>query len=196
MRRSVTGAVARRPSRRGWLVALGLLVLLVTGWWVAPAAAHVEPIKRSDPGRGTVVRAVATISVEFTDSVRTDSATFVLRSSDGTEYRLAEPSFAEDATAVRLTPAEVDELPEGLYRLGYQVVFPDGHPAIGVVQFEVSRSGEARAERWPDDDPPPGRAEPDRLDVGDQLPWLIAGAVVLVAGFGLFLRRARRRASG
>lgn len=171
---------------------LGLLVLLATGWWAAPAAAHVEPVERSDPARGAVVRAVSTITVEFTGTIRTESATFVLRSSDGTEHRLAEPSFAEDATVVRLTPSEVDELPEGLYRLGYQVVFPDGHPAVGVVQFEVSHSGQGQAEPWPADDPAPGRAEPDRLDVSGQLPWLIAVGVVLVAGFGLFVWRARR----
>lgn len=177
--------------------AAALLVLVLTAVLVAPATpahGHVQPIARTDPARDSVVRSVDLITVEFTGPIRTTATTFTLRSSDGVDHALAAPEFAAGDTVVRLRPADGDDIPDGLYRVGYQVTFTDGHPAVGVVQFEVSRSGESRGESWPADDPAPGRAEPERLDAAGQWPWLAGGAVVLVAGFGLVVWRLRSRA--
>lgn len=176
---------------RALLVMLAALLVAVAPPPVV-AGAHVEVVATSDPTRDAVVRSTDVIMVEFTGPIRTTAATFTLRSSDGTDHALAPPEYDADDTVVRLRPADGGALPDGLYRAGFQISFTDGHPAVGVIQFEVSGSGEARAAPWPADDPAPARAEPERFDVSGQLPWLIGGGAVLVVGFGWFLRRAAR----
>lgn len=186
-----------RWTRLG-LVLPGLVVgLLAVLSVTSPAQAHVEAVHRSDPDHHSVVSEVSEVTIEFVDGIDTDAATFTLRRADGTDIELAAPAFSDEDKVVVLVPASPQDggLPEGRYRAGYQVNFGDGHVSTGVIEFEVSRDGVAKADPWPADDQPPARVEPDRADVSGQLPWLIAIAVVVVAGFTVVLVLQRRRSA-
>lgn len=174
-----------------------LLAGLVTGWASAPAGAHVEAVHSSTPEQHSVVTEVSEVTIEFVDGIDTETATFTLRRADGTDLALADPVFSAEDTTVTLTPesAEAEGLAEGRYRAGYQVNFGDGHVSTGVIEFEVSRDGESKAEPWPADDQAPARVEPDRADVSGQWPWLVGIGVVVVAGFAVVLVVQRRRSS-
>lgn len=176
------------------LATVALMVVLVPG---SPARAHVVAVHSSTPAHQEVVTEVATITIEFVDGVDTGTAVFTLRGADGTDHAMTAPEFSQDETTVTLTPSEVDAdgLPEGRYRAGYQVNFGDGHLSQGVIEFEVSRSGESQADPWPSDDPAPGRLEPERTDVSGQLPWLIGIGAVVVVGFAVAIVIQRRRSA-
>lgn len=170
----------------GPLALLGLL-LAVT----APVAdAHTETLAASSPAAGSVVRSVETIELRFVDRIRVDAATFTLRSGTGTTVTLAAPAYADQDRVVTLRPAAA--LPDGRYRVGFQVLFPDGDPAAGVVEFEVSADGVARAPAWTADDPPPAVAK-ERFSAGAALPWLLVGAAAAVGALAIGLARSRRR---
>lgn len=170
-------------------MALALVALVLGAVPVTSARAHTEAIRRSTPADRSVVNSVSTVQVEFTDRVSPEYATFTLRSADGINHPLATPVFAADASSVTLTPPA--DLPEGLYRLGFQVTFSDGHPQAGVVQFEVSRDGVRRAGEWPQDGAAPDRVRP--VDAAPALPWLVGAGTLAVAGFVAAVVRARRR---
>lgn len=175
-----------RPAvRTGAVLLLSVVLLLLAG----PARAHTEAIRRSTPADRSVVTSAATIRIEFTDRVTARYATFTLRSADGVDHALGTPQFSDDDAVATLTPAA--ELPEGLYRLGFQVTFSDGHPQTGVIQFEISRDGVARAGSWPDNGPGADRVRPDAG--GAVWPWLVGIGAVVIVGFTAFLLRARRR---
>ncbi|MDN5726338.1 MAG: copper resistance protein CopC [Propionibacteriales bacterium] len=175
----------------------GVLVLLTLVWSVAPAGAHSSPIKESTPRHESVVTQVDDVSITFTGAVRPDFATFSLRSADGRTHPMAEPRFSGADTKVQLTPSP--QLGEGLYRVGYQVVFDDGHSTAGVVQFEISADGVARAGTWPSGDDGPVRPEPERLDVSGVIWWIVGGAVLVSVAFVvimLWVRAASGRRPG
>lgn len=177
-----------------------LLAIVVIGLGLVPGAlaqAHVEAVHTSSPAQHEVVTEVSEITIEFVDGIDTAAATFTLRSANDVDHPLAEPEFSQDETTVTLTPTglEADGLPEGRYRAGYQVNFGDGHVSQGVIEFEVSRDGESKAEPWPADDPAPGRHDPERTDVSGQLPWLIGIGAVVVLAFAVVLVIQRKRAA-
>lgn len=173
---------------------LALLALLALSMTVpAPAAgAHTEVLAESTPAAGSVVRGVSTLELRFVDRLQVDAATFTLRSGAGADVALSTPTYADQDRVVTLRPAAA--LPDGRYRVGFQVLFPDGDPAAGVVEFEVSADGVARAPAFSStaDDPPPAVDE-ERVGAGAALPWLLVGAAAAVAAFAVVLVRARRR---
>lgn len=176
---------------RRLLAALGLIGLLLAGS-VPVAGAHSEVLAESTPAAGSVVREVPTIELRFVDRLQVAAATFTLRSGTGTTVALAAPAYADQDRVVTLRPAAA--LPDGRYRVGYQVLFPDGDPAAGVVEFEVSVDGVSRAPAFSSTtgDPPPA-VEKERFSTGAALPWLLAGTAVAVGALSLVLIRARRR---
>ncbi|MFW6597363.1 copper resistance CopC family protein [Propionibacteriaceae bacterium Y2011] len=182
------------------LVRLGCVFVLVGAMLFGstacstPARAHVEAVASSSPEHRSVVTELDAITITFTGTTRPDFATYALRSADQRDHGLAAPVHEDDDTVVVLTPEQ--ELPDGLYRVAYQIMFDDGHAASGVIQFELSADGVARAGEWPASDPAPARPEPERADVGGLLPWLIGIAAVGLAAFTVVLVRARRRTSG
>lgn len=178
--------IMTRHVRRAALVLLTVIMML----GATPASAHTNPVKESTPRSGSVVTDLDEIMITFTDGIRPDFSTFTLRSADGVDHPLGVPQLSDGNAVVRLEPANA--LPDGLYRLGYQTVFDDGHSAAGVVQFEISADGTARAGEWPaDDDAGPTRPEPERLDVTGMVPWLIGGAVVLAVVFVVIMLKVR-----
>lgn len=171
------------------LALFGLIALLLAV--AAPVAgAHTDALERSTPAAGSVVRGVPTVELRFDDPLQVDAATFTLRSSTGADLTLAAAAYAEQDTVVTLRPAAA--VPDGLYRIGYQVIFADGHPAAGAVEFEVSTDGAARAPAWPSDDPPPA-VEKERFSAGAALPWLLIGAAAAIGALAVVLVRTRSR---
>lgn len=154
------------------------------------AGAHTEALAESTPAAGSVIRTVEAIELRFVDRLQVDAATFTLRSGSGADVALGLPAYAARDRTVTLRPAAA--LPDGRYRVGFQVLFPDGDPAAGVVEFEVSADGVARAPAWPSDDPPPA-VEKERIGADAALPWRLVGAAAAVGAFAVGLVRARRR---
>lgn len=143
----------------------------------------------STPVDGSVVRSVDDLKLRFTDTIRPDYLTVTLRSADVTDHALSPPQLEDDDATVRIRPTA--QLPDGRYRIGFQVVLADNDPGAGVVEFEVSSTGVSQAPPWPSGDTAPEPPRP-RSDIGNPLP-LVVGAVVVVAGFTAILVWNRKR---
>ena len=177
------------------LVVLGPVSLV----GVVPASAHTD-LGGSTPSAGEVVRSVSTIELRFTGPVEPDGAVFRLRAMSGAAPSIVTTEFADDQTSVELRPAAA--LVDDRYRVGYQFVSVDGHPISGVLEFEVSRDGVARAADWAVQTPPP--TSPDDAqgqggDPGRVRPWVlaVAGAALVLLGFAVHrLDRPGRRGRG
>ncbi len=167
------------------------LVGMLLAWLItAPAAAHTNPLASSTPAAGSIVRSVDSIELKFVTSVKADATTFTLRARDGANQALATPTFSADRTTVTLPMSKA--VPDGRYRIGYQMILSDGDPVAGVVEFEVSSDGVARAPAWPENDPPPLPPK-QRIDAGSGLSWVIGiGVALLIVTVILLLRPSRR----
>jgi len=76
----------------------------------------------------------------------------------------------------------------GWYAVTYRVLTTDGHPVSGTVQFELRKpSGATTAPQ-----PAPGASQQHDTDGFGWWPWLVVGAVVLIAGGGLAARLVTR----
>ncbi len=203
-------APPRRPSRLAhrlaqWLTATALI--FGSALATAPtAAAHGAAITRSDPAAGTVVTAVEVITVELSGPIDPSTSSFSLARPDGS-LTPVELDVNAAATSIEARPAW--PLTDGRYRLGYQVVLADdGHPATGVVEFEVSAEGVSRAAPWPQSgisadsaSATPGGGDTsgraitaERFGTDRALPWVTAlMATVLVAVVAVFVVGSRRR---
>lgn len=180
----------RRAGRARW-TGLLLLVGLISAFSPAPANAHTSVLGGSTPSADEVVRTADVIELRFTGPVRTEGATFTLRAMSGEVPALAAPTFAEDKTSVTFKPDA--PLPDDRYRVGYQLVAFDGHPASGVFEFELSRDGEAHASAWPTEETaPPLAPQPQVLDTDRNRPWILAATGAVVALLAIALLRPHR----
>jgi copper resistance protein C len=191
-----------RCRRTVWVpgsVSLLLVLLLVNP---GSALAHTSVLAGSTPSSGEVVGQVAEIELRFSTTIRPEFAVFALTGDDGSVMDLEEPRFDAAHETVRVTP--MARLPDGGYRLAYQIVTSDNHPASGLVAFGVGDpAAQAPATGSPSRGPSPPTSQatrsPDAQPAGlariDPIVWgMLAGLVVLGAA-GAVYRMVTRRGS-
>ena len=135
------------------------------------------------------------VVLTFNEDVNPDFVAVKVRGPGGSETA-GKP--AVDGTAV--TQALADDLPAGKHTVTYRVVSTDGHPVSGTVTFTstaapASASPSPTASATPTPSPTASvvaspettvTAEPASEDSGGgATPWLVVGAVVLLAVLGL-----------
>lgn len=94
------------------------------------------------------------------------------------------------ATAGKRVTTELRSLDEaGWYAVTYRVLTTDGHPVSGTVQFALRETSETTTAA-----PQPAPAASRQQETGGfgWSPWLVVGAVVLLAGGGLAARLVTR----
>lgn len=106
---------------------LAALFLLGTA---GPALAH-DSLKSSDPAKGSTVKAVEKVTLEFTARVRMPIV--VVRGPGDEQHQLGKPAVDEREVTQELKGA----LPDGKYTIAYRVVSSDGHPIEGEIPFTV-----------------------------------------------------------
>jgi copper resistance protein C len=182
----------------------GLAALVVLA---GPAHAHTR-LTSSAPAAGGQVSGLSEAVLSFDDPVQPSLSTVRVVGPDGVD-RATGPAVERGGSTVVQPVA--GPLPPGPYRVDYRVVAADGHPITGSVPFEVlpaAPGAQAPADLAPPETAPPAAAEPPPwpetgpaagVDDGDRsggapvLP-LAAGAVLLLAGAGLLVRRVSLRA--
>lgn len=183
-----TRSSPRQVGRALWTGLLLLVVGLVSTFSPASASAHTSVLGGSTPSADEVVRTAGVIELRFTGPVRTEGAVFTLRALSGEAPTLAAPKFADDKTSVTFKPDA--PLPEDRYRVGYQLVAFDGHPASGVFEFELSRDGEVHAPAWPTEETaPPVTPQPQAVEADRNRPWILAATAAVIVLLTMALLR-------
>ncbi|WP_101783218.1 copper resistance CopC family protein [Nonomuraea indica] len=106
---------------------LAALFLLGTA---GPALAH-DSLKSSDPAKGSTVKTVEKVTLEFTSRVR--MPVVVVHGPGDEQHQLGKPELDEREVTQELKGA----LPDGRYTIAYRVVSSDGHPIEGEIPFTV-----------------------------------------------------------
>ncbi|MEV0587918.1 copper resistance CopC family protein [Nonomuraea sp. NPDC050310] len=110
------------------LLAALFAAVLVAGT-AGPALAH-DVLKGSDPKKGSTVKALEQVRLEFSASVRMPYV--IVRDSGGKQF--------EDGDAEvegKVVTQAVKTLPDGAYTMAYRVISSDGHPIEGEIPFKV-----------------------------------------------------------
>ncbi|NUW31515.1 copper resistance protein CopC [Nonomuraea sp. SMC257] len=107
-----------------------LAALFLLGATAGPALAH-DSLKSSDPAKGSTVKTVEKVKLEFSAKVRMPFV--IVRGADGAPHQAG--SAEADGPVVR--QALKDTLPDGKYTIAYRVVSSDGHPIEGEIPFTV-----------------------------------------------------------
>jgi methionine-rich copper-binding protein CopC len=182
----------RRVSSYGAAVVVAALAgVLLTA---APAAAHTS-LTAAVPGKDSTVASPAQIKLTFADPVRFPGV--VVLDTKGGHHESGRPKAVDNQVTQQVAGA----LPPGVYRVGWRVVAPDGHPVTGDYRFTVkgSEAARSRASATP---ATPGPATPAATSPAAQpakppssAGWWWAGLVLVVlagGGGGLALLRRRR----
>jgi copper resistance protein C len=177
-------------------VLAGLMVVLTT----TAAWAHTELIAADPAENATVSTAVSTVTLTFTEPVSQQRTTIDVVGPDGTNYSTGTPRSIDAKVQQDVRP-----LPAGAIRVRWKTVSSDGDPVQGEFGF-------ANAFVAPTPTPLPtplattasatsaanavtSAAAPGSGDGGGSaLPWIIAGAVIVIAGIAGVVALRRRRA--
>ena len=186
----------RRPLAAGLLGAVTGLVLLCGA---GPAAAH-DSLVSSDPAQGAQLAAgPRVVTLTFDQPVRSGFTTLAVTGPGNTRWTAGDPTTSGNTVSVPVMPLG----PAGEYVIGYRIVSADGHPVTGEVRFQLTQAGggtaapagpaagspgSAAASAGPPGEPAGGSSEPDGTPAW---PWVVAAAVLLVAGIAAALRAAR-----
>ena len=183
--------------RRLIAVLVASLLALVVSTGVAAAHAKLESMTPAD---GSTMAAPPTkVVLTFNEDVNPDFVAVKVTGPEGSESA-GKP--AVDGTAV--TQSLAADLPAGKHTVTYRVVSTDGHPVSGTVTF-TSTAAPASASPSPTASPtasatptpsptasvvaspePTVTAEPASQESdGGATPWLVVGAVILLAVLGL-----------
>lgn len=154
----------------------------------ARAAAHGGVLDYSTPHEGAAVSELPEIVLRFTTPILTEYSQFVLTQTGGTTITL-QPTYTPDNQTVTLKPAAT--IPDGGYRLAYRIVADDGHPVTATVGFTVGDTTATPPPAPTARPSEPGILDAERFERDRALPWVLAGAgLLVVAGFVyLFTRR-------
>lgn len=180
--RSTRGADRRRAART--IAALSLMLILIVGL-PGGAAAHGGVLKSSTPADGAAVTELSEIVLGFTTPVLGEYSMFALTGTDGSTIAVG-VTFAVDSRSVTLEPAGV--VADGGYRLSFRVVADDGHPSTGSIGFTVgdpTATPPAPSSATPAVSP--GLLSEERFRSDRALPWVLAGAGLLVAAGAAYL---------
>ncbi|MFI9551204.1 copper resistance protein CopC [Nonomuraea endophytica] len=175
---------------------LAALILLGTA---APALAH-DALRTSDPAKGSTVKSLDQVKLEFTAKVRMP---FVIVRGDGVEFHQGKPEL--DGKVV--TQALKGALQDGKYTIAYRVVSSDGHPIEGEIPFTVKGAPKPETSATPSQSASAAAPSPsEQVQTPEQTPasaeqdqpagfpiWLII-VVGALAGIGIgFLLSMRRK---
>jgi methionine-rich copper-binding protein CopC len=180
-------------------VLAGLMVALTT----TTAWAHTELIAADPAENATVTTAVSTVTLTFSEPVSQQQTTIEVVGPDGTNYSTGAPRSVDAKVSQDVKP-----LPTGAIRVRWKTVAADGDPVQGEFGFAnafvaptptpaapapaatttAPSEGNATSTFTSDAAPPSGDGG------GSALPWIIAGAVIVIAGVAGAVYFRRRRA--
>lgn len=159
--------------------------------WAGGAAAHDELIGSDPPEGATVASSPARVLLLFDLPVRPGFSTVTVTGPNRTQWQAGAP--AEDGATVSTAVRPLG--PAGQYTIAYQVLSADGHPVRGAVRFTLANPGPGVAAVQSQPGGPvstsPGSAQTEAAST-PLWPWLVGGAVLLVAGVAVALRVSRR----
>ena len=124
---------ARPRTRRATVGALAAAFLLVfaTGLWAHTA------LRRAMPGAGDRVPAPRLLWLEFTEAIELTGTSVSLSDAAGVAIRVGAPTHPNDSSRV-IVVAVLDSMRPGDYRVTWQAISRDGHPARGRYAFTVT----------------------------------------------------------
>lgn len=186
--------VRRCPGRRSLLMVWSALLSLLMFWaGAAPAQAHTSIIKSSTPADGTQVDYVDVIELQFATAIKPEMATYALTVDGGHPVDLVDSTYGKNNQSARFQLR--GPLPQGQYRLGYQLVAADNHPVTGWIGFRIGPLTIAPQTRTPTASAPPagpdGASHPISVGVS-----VVVGAAVVGLLTVLLLRSHRARRGG
>lgn len=167
------------------------------------AAAHNELIG-SDPADGaTVASSPARVALTFNQAVKPGFSNVIVTGPNQTQWQAGAAAEEGATVSMPIRPLEL----AGQYTIAYQVLSADGHPVRGAVRFTfaIPDTGAAmQSQSGASASNPPNPAAQNigstaqntgaRPEVAStpMWPWLVGGAVLLVAGATVALRISRR----
>ncbi|MBN6052748.1 copper resistance protein CopC, partial [Nonomuraea sp. RK-328] len=107
-----------------------LAALFLLGTTAGPALAH-DSLKSSDPAKGSTVKTVEKVKLEFSARVRMPFV--IVRGAGGAQHQAG----SAEADGPVVSQALKETLPDGKYTIAYRVVSSDGHPIEGEIPFTV-----------------------------------------------------------
>ena len=110
-------------------------IVLLTGWFLAPAAVAHDMLIDSSPADGAVViESLETVTLTFNNPPMEVGSVLVVEDVDGAT--VVEAEGVVEGTEVRL---DLDEpLPNGDYTVAWRVASSDGHPIEGRIPFTLA----------------------------------------------------------
>lgn len=188
-----------RPGRSVLVLLLAALPLL----WGTSATAHSALIDSTPEPDSTLETLPERIELTFNEPLNDISPAIIVRQDEETIAEL-EPEI-DGPVASAASPTD---LPPGDYDVVWRVVSGDGHPVSGTIPFTLTGEGDAPTEAAPE---PTEESEPEPTATDDastdetvtddadpasaeSTPWVVLGAVAVlaVAALALLLLRHRR----
>ncbi|NUW30817.1 copper resistance protein CopC [Nonomuraea sp. SMC257] len=172
-----------------------------------PARAH-NVLISSDPKDGAALSAApALITLVFDQAVRQGYAQVGVTGPDGAAMADGAASVAAEKVTLKVKPLTA----AGAYIVGYRILSADGHPVTGKITFRLTGPAAAAPETAPrtaaqtapgtaaaSDDADSARAAEAAANggAGMAVVWIVAALLLLAAGTGVALRRARPAETG
>jgi methionine-rich copper-binding protein CopC len=181
----------RRLTATTAVALAGLLVILTS----TPAWAHTELVA-TDPAEGaTVSAAVSTVTLTFAEPVSQQQTSIDVIGPDGTNFSTGTPRSVDAKVSQDVKP-----LPTGAIRVLWKTVAADGDPEQGEFSFANAFTAPTPAPTTTTATPTPAAtpsasAAAAPADEGrGALPWILAGAVVVIAAIAgvVYFRRQGR----
>jgi methionine-rich copper-binding protein CopC len=148
------------------------------------AVAHNELIGSEPADGATVASSPARVTLIFDLPVQPGFSTVIVTGPDRTQWQAG--AAVDNGATVSMPVRPLG--PVGQYTIAYQVLSADGHPVRGAVRFTFVHPGAGVA---------PGSAAQSSATQTEAAstpvwPWLVGGAVLVVAGAVVALRIGRR----
>lgn len=190
------------PTTRTGRSVLVLLLAALPLLWGTSATAHSALIDSTPETDSTLETLPERIELTFNEPLSDISPAIIVRQGEETVAEL-EPQI-DGPVASAESPTD---LPPGDYDVVWRVVSADGHPVSGTIPFTLSGDASAPAETAPDpgaettEETAPEPTSTDEAVADDDTepaaarstPWLILGAVAILAIAALVLLLLRRR---
>lgn len=214
-----TPTLPASPARRLALAGAASLALAASAILAAPSAQAHDGLIGTEPNNGMEVgEAPESATLRFSGELKNIGSQVRVTDEDGTAVE-STPSVQGRTLEVAFD----EELPDGEYTITWRVVSSDGHPIEGTtangqaLRFAVQKAEATSATASPSRSSTPATssaptpatsaaaasspessqtgvaAEPSQNAASSPLPWLAAGAVVLMAAAVYIITRARRK---
>jgi len=178
-----------RPRPRASTSLLALAAALAVSVLAAPAASAHDAFVGSTPAAGSTVTTPPTaVRVSFEEPPLATGLGVAVTGPDGTSVVSGKPTLAGSVVVQALVPLTAG----GVYTVAWRIVADDGHPVTSTFTFTLALPSES-ASASVTEAPSPGPTNVDDVHGTDLTPWVIGGAVVVVAGVVGFLVVRRRR---